>query len=110
MANGSTLVEIHGALKNNWGTGNDYAYRDACSGELGVRWVGFAVPDFRPPLNRSWGDGYNVAHVPREAFVRFLERVLTGGEEAIVQLNAEYDSQMKANPGPNRTGRYWVHG
>ena len=110
MRNGSTLIEIHGALKNNWGGGNDYVYRDTCEGQLGVRWVGYAVPDFRPPGDRRWGENYNVANVPPDAFTRFIETLLTGGDAAVSQLNAQYDAEMRAHPGPNRSASYWVHG
>jgi hypothetical protein len=72
-----------------------------------VRWVGYAASDFRPPTDRPWGESYNVAHVTQGLFGRFFRRVLRG-EHA--ELNAEYDAQMRATPGPNRSTAFWVHG
>ena len=107
MPNGSILVELHGALKQNWAWQNDHFYRDLCESELGVQWVGYAVPDFRPPVDRPWGDSYNTAHIPLPAFVRFFERVLRG---ELRELNEEYEEQMRANPGPNRSTPFWING
>lgn len=83
MANGTALIEIHGALRGDGGSAADYFYRDVCARRLGVRWLPYEEPGFRA--------GYSVAHVNQTRFLVFLERVLLGEEETLL---AEYAAQL----------------
>ena len=53
MRPGSLVVEIHAALKNDFGPGDDHMYANLC-GDLGLRWVGYApLAPFRPIVNND---------------------------------------------------------
>ena len=53
MRPGSLVVEIHAALKNDFGPGDDHMYAKLC-GDLGMRWVGYApLAPFRPIVNND---------------------------------------------------------
>lgn len=103
MANGTTLVGIHGALRGDGtATSADYFYRDVCQRRLGVRWVPYAESDFRRPLHRrnttgnAWDEArqdnsYSVARIDRLRFVKFFERVLSGELDTLLD---EYAAQL----------------
>ena len=108
MPPGSLAVEVHGALKNDFGRETDYLYRDLCAA-VGVRWVGYATPGFRPPPpNASAAErsqyAYATARVDADDFVGFVEHVLRGAaaddDSSLSALRAEYDRQVRAHPDP----------
>ena len=103
MANGSLVIEIHAALRNDFGHQADYLYRDLCA-SVGVRWVGYAPRGFRPPPHAASAAehdayGFTVARVNAADFVRFVERALQG-EASRAQLIAEYDQRVRAHSDP----------
>ena len=112
MAPGATIVEIHGALRGNFDEPRDHFYDKICSGDpgrmnsgLGLHWVGFAPPGFRPvpvttltnrdrshwrtrPFESKIIDGsssFSTAHVRPGSFIRLLEQVLDGDRAPLVQ-------------------------
>ena len=95
MANGSLLVEIHGALRNDFA--GDYYYQRICEGPLGIRWLGYAPVGFRPPPKTSnvttnysaGGDqevytsnySFSKAAINIGDFRTFLSQALRGGHD-----------------------------
>jgi len=101
MANGTTLVEVHGALKANDRFNNEFLYRDVCmQSGVGVRWLPYAENGFRLGLNHSPAEAarhpsFSTAHLHPERFVRFFRRVLRGGDDDAIR--AEYAQQLEAH-------------
>ena len=126
MRSGSTIVQLHGALKNDFGERPEWMYKRLCNESLGVRWVGYATRSFRPVVTNPeraaraaagtpdkdssgryiqyWAneviDGTNtfeVAHVDAPQFAIFLDKLLGGEWDA---LSAQWDEQMRKFPDP----------
>ena len=117
MAPGSVVIEIHGALKHDFGHTEDRFYKRLC-GPLGIRWVGYAPADFRPrPSDNLLGWEYcsrngtsakYVAFVDFDEFGRLFRRVLNA---EWVWLDETYSAQVLANPDPRAArGRKHSHG
>ena len=48
LPEGSAVLEIHAALKNDFTSHSDYFYQSLCVDGLGLRWFGYAPQGFRP--------------------------------------------------------------
>lgn len=99
MAQGATVIEIHGALKNDGSPANDYMYRGHCHA-VGVRWVGYAPPGFRNDENLTSHNDYMTARVEPHAFFNLVRRILRGEPEQ--KLLDEYARQMRLHLGVGR--------
>lgn len=107
MAPGSAVIEIHGALQNDFGHRDDYHYQRLCAGKLGLNWAGFAPTGFRPdaaegpdPFRWRVIDGASardVAHVDPVAFEHVFRLVLAG---SWAQLADAYRNATRAHPDP----------
>jgi len=101
MRAGATLIEIHGALKNNDRFGvADYQYRDICMHRLGVRWLPYAEHGFRLGRNHSASEAerqpsWATASIHQGRFLRFLTRVLQGNASSDEALRSEYAQMLK---------------
>ena len=51
MPAGAAALEIHAALKNDFGADTDYLYKRLCADALGLRWFGYAPRGFRPVVS-----------------------------------------------------------
>lgn len=117
MARGTVVVEIHGALKNDFANFDDYLYDRLCSELLGMHWVGFAARSPRPQIfnwtlaaipdrqARSYFrhaviDGestYGVAHIDVVRFMRFLGLLLNG---QLASARSMYEADLACAPDP----------
>ena len=100
MANGTTLVEIHGALQqyDRLGHERDYLYQGVCEA-VGVQWVPYAENGFRLGRNASLNEArklpsYSTAFVDRDRFMRFFARLLRGERSSLLD---EYAAQLAAH-------------
>eukprot|EP00966_Prymnesium_polylepis_P040043 929912-Prymnesium_polylepis.2 len=111
MAAGSLVIEIHGALKNDFGEHEDYFYHRLCGRDLGHTWLGYAPRYFRPRATQNrigWeycslngSSSRYEAFVDIDEFTAFFRSALNG-ERA--RLARQYAARLKVNPDP-RKGR-----
>ena len=119
MARGSTVLEIHAALKNDYDHWNDHLYRRVCEEGLGLNWAGFmpatSVRPRRDPssgaLQWAHGEGNRSterwAFVEPAAFARFVARALRAhesGGEGLQALRDEYNARALAERDPRGIG------
>ena len=99
MANGSLVVEIHAALRNDFR--DSWHYRNTCerSAPLGVSWVGHAPVGFRTGEPNATSDAYSIAHVDVDRFVHFFSRVLHGELQPLLR---EYEAAVTSRRGIGR--------
>ena len=118
MTRGAVVVEIHGGLRGNFDEDRDHFYERMCAQEgLGLRWVGYVPPGFRPVRTTTlpgrdrshsseWEheiiDGastYDTAHVEVAPFLHLLEGVLERDWDRLAQA---YENETRSHPDPRR--------
>ena len=112
VPNGSIVVELHGALKNDVDPSNDYFYRRTCE-PVGVHWIGYATRRFREStLNETTRasmpngpfvpNAFATAHVSMAHFRGFFTRVLRSGHVPAERaaLLKQYATAMREGGGP----------
>lgn len=122
----ASQVQIHGALKNDFGPKPEAMYKTLCADQLGLRWVGYAARSFRPvvtdwerarragagrtEVDREghllpwWGYEHlegestsEIAHIDSRAFGQFVRRI-TRHEWGV--LDAAWAEEMRRLPDP----------
>jgi len=119
MPPGSAVIQIHGALKNDFDAGAAYGWCKLCSVNSGVRWIPFAVAAAMPqaalgsqkrlrwcnPLGEGCSRAYSEAVVEVSALLNATDAALAGEEEA---PRREFARFLLDHPDVRRPAATWA--
>jgi len=95
---GAIVIEIRGAMRNDFPDFNLYA--NVCAGAMGLRWVGLTTEGHAPPYTRDPATGrgvfgkwsrrhdYSLATIDAAALISTLELALRGNFTALIHAYA----------------------